>query len=119
MQAEKMASDGPELLPGDVKPSNYNVRLTPSFDDFTFDGTVDIQITVRCNQNPKSSAQHIRRLQPECTGMRACLSLCPHRSLYGHHVHGTVMSILEQIWSRRPKTGSKTRREQEQALTEA
>ena len=110
MQAEKMASDGPELLPGDVKPSNYSVRLTPSFDDFTSDGTVDIQITVRCKQNPKSGAQHIRRFQPKCTDMRDSLSFCLYRSLSGHHVHGTVMSILKLIWSGRSKTGSKTRR---------
>ena len=33
-------SDGPELLPADVKPSHYEVKLTPNFENFTFDGQV-------------------------------------------------------------------------------
>jgi hypothetical protein len=33
-------SDGPELLPADVKPSHYEVKLTPNFENFTFDGEV-------------------------------------------------------------------------------
>ena len=35
-----------ELLPEDVLPTHYDVRLAPDLTKFTFDGTVDILLTV-------------------------------------------------------------------------
>lgn len=34
---------GREILPSNVKPTNYHVTLEPNFNDFTFDGIVVIE----------------------------------------------------------------------------
>ena len=36
-------TQGREVLPGNVKPTNYAVELEPSFETFKYDGTVTIE----------------------------------------------------------------------------
>lgn len=69
-----MASDGPELLPADVKPTNYALRLTPNFDDVTFDGSVSISITVSktCPPRPRHPTRDVH-----CPLATACSRALP------------------------------------------
>jgi aminopeptidase 2 len=36
-------TQGREVLPTNVKPLHYDVKLEPNFEDFTFKGTVSIE----------------------------------------------------------------------------
>ena len=40
-------TQGREVLPGNVKPTNYTVELEPNFETFKYDGTVVIEYNPR------------------------------------------------------------------------
>jgi len=40
-------TQGREVLPGNVKPTNYAFELEPSFETFKYDGTVAIEYDLR------------------------------------------------------------------------
>ena len=40
-------TQGREVLPGNVKPTNYAVELEPNFETFKYDGTMEIEYDPR------------------------------------------------------------------------
>ena len=49
-----MPSADAVILPDNVRPVHYDLTLTPNFDDFTFDGEVDITVQMQPGRRKSS-----------------------------------------------------------------